>query len=93
MTIIHLTEHNTKCYGVTYQNNGNIKVQKLEDTFSNKNKIYCVKPLESFVVKSHVCDKTMMSRAFDKSVFDRITILLKINEEIIDIDLFKLEVI
>ena len=28
MTIINLTECNTKCYGVTFANNGWIKVQK-----------------------------------------------------------------
>ena len=31
MTIIYVTENNTKCYGVTFQNNGWIKVQKIED--------------------------------------------------------------
>ena len=40
-----------------------------------------MKPLETFLGKSEVCDLTLMSRAFDKPVFDRKTILLEISEE------------
>ena len=65
------------------QNNGCIKVQKFEDISGNKNNIYCVKPLETFLGKSQICEMTMFSGAFDKSVFDGNTILLKIKEEII----------
>ena len=39
MTIIYSTENNTKCYGVIFQNEGWIKVQKLEDIFGEK-KLY-----------------------------------------------------
>ena len=31
MTVIYLTEDITRCYGVTFQNIGSIKVQKFED--------------------------------------------------------------
>ena len=31
MTIIYVTEYNTKCYAVTFQNKGWIKVQKFQD--------------------------------------------------------------
>ena len=31
MTIIHLTQYNTKCYGATFQNNGYIKREKFKD--------------------------------------------------------------
>ena len=31
MTVIYLTEYNTRCYGVTLQNDGCVKVQKFED--------------------------------------------------------------
>ena len=30
MTITYLTEYNTRCYGVTFQNNGCVKVQNLK---------------------------------------------------------------
>ena len=78
MTIISLTENNTMCYGVTFQNNGNIKIQKLEDISADKNNIYCVKPLEVIMGTSRVCDMAILSGALDKSVFDGNTILLKL---------------
>ena len=81
MTVISLTENNTRCYGVTFQNNGRIKVQNFEDISNHEKNIYCVKPLEAFLGKSEVCDMMFMSGAFDNSVFDGITFLLKIIEE------------
>ena len=48
MTVIYVTEYNTKCYGVTFENNGWIKVQKFEDISDDKITIFCVKPLEIF---------------------------------------------
>ena len=36
--------------------------------------------METFLGKSEVCDMTLMSGAFDKSVFDGKSILLNINE-------------
>ena len=81
MTIIYSTEYNTKCCGVTFENNGNVKVQKIEDISHDKNIIYKVNPMETFLGKSESCMMTAMSGAFDKSVFDGSTILLKICEE------------
>ena len=81
MTVILLPEYNTRCYGVTFQNNGSFIVQKLEDISNHENNIFCVKPLEIFVGKSKVCNMTKMSAALDKSVFDGNSILPKICEE------------
>ena len=81
MTIIYVTENNCKCYGVTFQNNGYVRVQKFGDVSSNENFIFCLKPLQTFLGKSKVCDLTLMSGAFDKSVFDGSTFLLEIRED------------
>ena len=81
MTIIYVTEYKTKCYGVTFQINGWITVQKFEDISDDKNIIYCVKPLEIFLGKSESCMMTAFSGAFNKKLFDGNTILLKIGEE------------
>ena len=81
MTIIYITENNCERYGVTFQNNGYVKVQKFEDISKDKNTIYCVKPMEIFLGKSQVCNMTMVSGSFDKKVFDGNTILLKVCEE------------
>ena len=51
MTFIYLTKHSTKCYGVTFQHNGYIKVQKFEDISADENNIYYVKPSEIFIGK------------------------------------------
>ena len=80
MTIIFLTEHKTRCFGVTFQNNGWIKVQKFENISADENNIYCVKPLKTFLAKSEVCDMTLVSGAYEKLVFDGNTILLEIRE-------------
>ena len=80
MTVIYLTEHNTKCYWVTFQNNGWIVVEYFKD-ISCENNIYCVKHSETFLGKSEVCGMTLMSKASNKSVFDGTTFLLKITEE------------
>ena len=81
MTVIYLTDSTTRCYAVTFENNGNIKVQKFQDVSDDEKNVYCVKPLEIFLGKSKKCNLTTMSRAFNKSVFDGKTILLKISEE------------
>ena len=81
MTIIYVTENNCQCYAVTFRNNGLIKVQKLKDVSDDKNIIYEVNPIETFVGKSQLCDNTELSGAEDKEVFDGNTILLKIGEE------------
>ena len=81
MTKIYITEKNTKRYGVTFQNNGYVKVQKFEDISEDKNIIYKVNPMETFLGKSQLCDMTEFSGAEDEEVFDGNTILLKIGEE------------
>ena len=81
MTIIYVTEDNTKCYGVTFQINGWINLQKFEDISEKKNTIYCVKLLEIFLAESESFLMTAFSGAFNKPVFDGNTILLKIREE------------
>ena len=81
MTIIYITENNTKRYGVTFQNNGCVKVQKFEDISNDENTIYSVKPMRIILGKSQVCKMTMFSGAFDKKVFDGNTILLIVSEE------------
>ena len=81
MTIIYVTENKCKCYGVTFQNNGYVKVQKFEDVSSNENIVYCVKPMRTFLGNSQVCNMTMFFGALNKSVFDGNTFLLKIIEE------------
>ena len=81
MTIIYVTENNTKCLAVTFKNNGMIKVQKFEDVSEDKNIIYEVNPMEIFIGKSQLCDMTEFSGAEDKAVFNGNTILLEIGIE------------
>ena len=81
MTIIYVTENNTKRYAVTYQNKGWFKVQKLEDVSDDENIIYEVNPMETFIGKSQLCNMTEFSGAEDKEVFDGNTNLLKVSEE------------
>ena len=81
MTVIYVTQNNCECYGVTFQNKGWVRVQKLEDVSEDKNIIYKVNPMETFIGKSEDCKMTYFSGARDKEVFDGNTILLKINEE------------
>ena len=81
MTIIYNTEINCEKYGVTFKNNGCIKVQKFEDISNDENTIYCVKRMEIFFGKSQVCNMTFFSGARDKEVFDGNNVLLKISEE------------
>ena len=64
MTIIYATEHNTECYRVTFRNNECVKVSNDENT------VLIIKPMETFLGKSRVCDMTAMSGAFDRTVFD-----------------------
>ena len=78
MTIIYITENNCERYGVTFKNNGCVKVQKFEDISNDENTIYCVKPMEILLGKSQVCNMTIFSGARDKEVFDVNTILPKV---------------
>ena len=72
MTILYVTEINCKFYGVTFENNGCIKVQKFEVISNDGNTIYCAKPMRTFLGKIQVCNMTMFSGALNKSVFDEI---------------------
>ena len=81
MTVVYLTEYNTRCYGVTFQINGCFNVQKLKDISNHENLILCVKPLKTVLSKSGICNMTCMSGAFDKAVLDGNTIFMKIGEE------------
>ena len=81
MTIIYVTEYNTTCYGVTFWNKGWVRVQKLEDVGDDKNIIYEVNPIETFIGKSQLCNMTEFSGAEDKEVFNGNTILLEIGKE------------
>ena len=81
MTFIYVTKNNCKCYGVTFQNKGWIKVQKLEDISDDKKIIYEVNPMGIFLGKSQLCNMTEFSAAEDKEVFNGNTILLEIGKE------------
>ena len=81
MTVIYITEDNCKCYAVTFQNNGWVKVQKFADESLDENIIYTVNPMETFLGKSQSCSMTASSGAFDKACFDGNAILLKVNIE------------
>ena len=81
MTIIYVTEYNTKCHAVTSQNRGWIKVQKIEDAGDDKSIIYEINPIEVFMGKSQLCDLKEFSGAKDKEVFDGNTILLELGKE------------
>ena len=56
MTVIYLTDYNTRCYAVTFKNNDFVKVQKFEDYSIDKNIIYCVKPMRIFLGKNQACN-------------------------------------
>ena len=81
MTIIYITENNTKSYAVTSQNKGWIKVKKIRDVGDDKKFIYEVNPMETFRGKSQLCNMTECSGAEEKEVFDGNTILLEIGKE------------
>ena len=81
MTIIYITEYNCKCYAVTFENKGWVKVQNFEDESLDENIIYTVNPMETFLGKSQSCTLTALSGAFDKICFDGNTILLKVDIE------------
>ena len=81
MTIIYVTENNCQRYGVTFQKTGWVRVQKLKDVSNDKNIIYEVNPMETFIGKSQLCNMTEFSGTKDKEVFNGNTILLEIGKE------------
>ena len=56
-------------------------IQKFGDISNHENNLFCVKPLETFLGKSLLCNTTIMSGALDKSDFDGNTFLPKISQE------------
>ena len=82
MTVIYITEDNCKHYAVTFENKGFVQVQQFEDVSeSDKNIIYSINPMETFLGKSQRCSMSALLGAFDKSCFDGNTVLLKIGIE------------
>ena len=81
MTIIYVTENNCQCYGVTLQNKWWVRVQKLKDVSEDKNIMYEVNPMETFIGERQLCDMTEFSGAKDKEVFDGNTIFFEIGKE------------
>ena len=82
MTVIYLTDYNTRSYAVTFQNNGYVTVQKFEVISNHEYNIYCIKHVEIFLGKSHICNVNISeSGDLDKSVFVGKTILIKVSEE------------
>ena len=81
MTVLFFADYNIECSGVTFENNGCIKVQKFDNISGREYNIKYLIPLKTILCKREVCDMTLMSGAFDKSVFDGNTVLLKISEE------------
>ena len=77
MTIIFITENIFKRYGVTFQNNGCVKVQKFEEILNDENTIYSVKPMRIFLGKSQVCNMTTFRGAFDKKYLMETVFYLK----------------
>ena len=81
MTIIYVAENNCQRLAITFKNNGMIRVQKIEDVFEDKNIIYKVNPMETFIGKSLLCNMTEFSGSEDRRVFEGNTILLRIGQE------------
>ena len=81
MTIIYITENNCENYALTYQNNNQFRVQKLEDVSKDKNITYEVNPIESRIGKSQLCKITEFSGAKDGEVFDGNIVLLRLGRE------------
>ena len=82
MTVLYIIEENCKCYAVNFQNNGFVQVQQFEDVSeSDKNIIYSISSMETFLGKSQSCTMTAVSGAFDKACFDGKTVLLKVGIE------------
>ena len=81
MTIIYVAENNCERLAITARNNGWIRVQRLEDVSEDKNIIYEVNPMETFIGRSQLCNMTKLSGSEDKELFNGNTILLRIGIE------------
>ena len=49
MPVISLTEYITKLYGVIFENDDLVKIQKFKNFYDNENNILCIKALENFL--------------------------------------------
>ena len=65
MTVICLTEYNSRRYALTFENDGCVRVQKFEDILENGKKILCVKSLRMTLGESEFCEMTKLSGAKD----------------------------
>ena len=77
MTILYLTEHDTKSYGVKIEVDEVVIVQKYKNIFDRGNNILCVKPLKKLLGK---CDVTNMLKnlgSLDKSILVELLFYLK----------------
>ena len=74
MTIIYVAENNCECLAITARNKGWIRVQRLEDVSEDKNIIYEVNPMETFIGRSQLCNMTKLSGSEDKELFNGNTI-------------------
>ena len=81
MTIIYVAENNCERLTITARNKGWIRVQKLEDVSEDKNVIYEVNPMETFIGRSQLSNMTKLSGSENKEVFNGNTILLRIGIE------------
>ena len=64
MTVIYITEYNCKCYAVTFENKGWVKVQKFDDESLDENIIYTVNPMETFLGKKPILCYGSFVRSF-----------------------------
>ena len=81
MTVLYLTEYNSRRNAVTFENDDCVRVQKFEDNPDYEKNILCVKPLRTILGKSEICEMTKISGAYDIKIFDGNTILLNLSEE------------
>ena len=81
MIIIYVAENNCERLAITARNKGWIRVQRLEDISEDKNIIYEVNPMETFIGRSQLCNMTKLSGSEDKELFNGNTILLRIGIE------------
>ena len=80
MAVIYQTEYNCRRYAVTFENNGCVRAQKIEDIPVFERNILCVKPLRMILCKNEICRMTEVSGSYDKEKYGGTTILLKISE-------------
>ena len=90
---MYITENITKCYGVTFQINGCVKVQKFEDISNDENIIYCMKPMRIFLGKSQACIMTISRELLKKNFFDVKLLYLKYLKKMENINMYILVVI